>query len=74
MSEKRVRWTISLRQKDKQLFEHFEVLGTGDRSAESRRLMYLGLSLIDMIKEEEVSLKEIFSLDPSKFIIVIKPK
>ncbi|MGG1263821.1 hypothetical protein [Brevibacillus laterosporus] len=39
-----IRWTMSLRQRDEVLIKHFSenVVG-GDRSAECRRLMYLGL-------------------------------
>jgi hypothetical protein len=47
MSE-RIRWNVSLRQRDTELIEHFEKLANGDRSAECRRLMYLGLELESM--------------------------
>lgn len=40
-----IRWTMSLRKRDTQLAEIFENLDKGDKSAECRRLMYLGLEL-----------------------------
>jgi hypothetical protein len=53
MSE-RIRWTMSLRERDDNLIEHFSDIVNGDRSAECRRLMYLGLELLEMRAEGTV--------------------
>lgn len=45
---KQIRWTMSLRQRDVELTEYFSLFSAGDRSAECRKLMYLGLELLEM--------------------------
>lgn len=48
MSDNRIRWTMSLRKRDEKLLQYFSDVEDGDRSAECRKLMYLGLELLEM--------------------------
>lgn len=48
MSEDRIRWSMSLRKRDDRLIEYFSTVEDGDRSAECRKLMYLGLELLEL--------------------------
>lgn len=55
----RIRWSMSLRQRDDKLIEHFSGIVDGDRSAECRRLMYLGLEVEDLLNEHGISREQL---------------